>query len=95
MIDLTVYVNIVVVVICGCIGFAIKHITWLQDLANSYIPAILIAMGTILSIVDAIMGGNAITLAVIASGMVSGLVSTGIHQLITRLADQISGSDTK
>ena len=87
--------NIVVVVICGCVGFGIKHIIWLQNLANDYIPAILIAMGTILSIVDAMMGGGTITLAVIASGMVSGLVSTGIHQLITRLAEQIGGSEAK
>lgn len=95
MIDLTVYVNLVVVVICGCIGFGVKHITWLQDLTNDYIPAILIVMGTILSIVDVIMSGGTITLAVVASGMVSGLVSTGIHQLITRLAEQIGGSEAK
>lgn len=90
MIDLSIYINTVIVVICGCIGLGIKHISWLESLANEYIPVVLLVIGTLLAVGDAVMNKQTITLNVLASGMVSGLISTGAHQLIQQSADKLA-----
>ncbi len=90
MIDLSIYVNTVIVVICGCIGLGIKHVSWLESMANEYIPVALLIIGTALAVGDAVVNKQTITLNVIASGMVSGLISTGAHQLIQQSADKLA-----
>ena len=43
-----------------------------------------------MAIGDAVVNKQTITLNVIASGMVSGLISTGAHQLIQQSADKLA-----
>lgn len=66
----------VVLGICLCVGYIIK--TWIKDVDNKYIPTIVTVLGVILS---AWISGWVITPNVILSGMISGLASTGLHQL--------------
>lgn len=66
----------VVLGICICVGYVIKQ--WIKDVDNKYIPTIVTVLGVILS---AWISGWNITPNVVLSGMVSGLASTGMHQL--------------
>lgn len=68
----------IVLVICLCVGYVAKM--WLpQD--NKWIPTIVTILGAVLGCVA--QGG--IHLAAIGAGAVTGLASTGLHQLFTQL----------
>ena len=82
--DLTFITNLylpIVMVICLCVGYVMKH--WLKDMDNKLIPTILAVLGVIL----ACLGAETITLEVVASGMVTGLASTGLHQVFKQLIE--------
>lgn len=69
----------VVLGICLCVGYIVKK--WLKDVDNKYIPTIVTALGIILAMW---INNWVITPNVILSGMISGLASTGMHQLFTQ-----------
>lgn len=69
------YMVPVIMVLCLCVGYVIKH--WLKDVDNKIIPTICAVLGVLLSIW---INWGAITPEVIAGGCVSGLASTGLHQ---------------
>lgn len=94
-IELTTFVSVTILVICGVLGYSLKHITWFDEIANEYIPLALMVIGIILSIVAAKISNAPIDLNTIAIGMVSGVASTGVHQLVTKLIDKISNGDVK
>lgn len=73
----------VVLGICLCCGYIVKR--WIKDVSNKYIPTIVTVIGVIISIW--ISGWN-ITPEVILSGMISGLASTGLHQLFTQFIEK-------
>ena len=82
--DLTFITNLylpIVMVICLCVGYVMKH--WLKDMDNKLIPTILAVLGVIL----ACLGAETITLEVVASGMVTGLASTGLHQVFKQIIE--------
>lgn len=82
--DLTFITNLylpIVMVICLCVGYIMKH--WLKDMDNKLIPTILAVLGVIL----ACLGAEIITLEVVASGMVTGLASTGLHQVFKQIIE--------
>lgn len=66
----------VVLGICLCVGYIVKK--WVSDVDNKYIPTIVTVLGVVLSLW---ISGWKITPDVILSGMISGLASTGMHQL--------------
>lgn len=66
----------VVLGICLCVGYIIKK--WVKDVDNKYIPTIVTVLGIVLSLW---ISGWEITPNVLLSGMISGLASTGMHQL--------------
>lgn len=66
----------VVLGICLCIGYIVKK--WISDVDNKYIPTIVSIVGVVLSMW--ISKWN-ISPEVILSGLISGLSSTGMHQL--------------
>ena len=66
----------VVLGICLCVGYVIKQ--WIKDVDNKYIPTIVVVLGIVLS---AWISDWTITPNIILSGMISGLASTGMHQL--------------
>lgn len=70
------YMLPIVVGICLCVGYIVKK--WVKDVDNKYIPTIVAILGIFLS---AWISGWQITPQVILSGLVSGLASTGMHQL--------------
>lgn len=74
------YVILVVVGICMCIGYVLK--TSLDFLPNKYIPLIMLCLGTVINI---LLNLSNITADVILGGMVSGLTSTGLHQMVHQM----------
>lgn len=73
----------VVLVACLCVGYCIKHITWLDTIGNQYIPTIMLILGSGL----ACLAMNNITLDILVAGAVTGLASTGLHQMFTQVID--------
>lgn len=69
--------------ICLCIGYVIKK--WIKDVDNKYIPTICAILGIVIS---SWMNGFSFTPQVMLGGMVSGLASTGMHQLFTQYLDK-------
>lgn len=77
------YMLPVVLGVCLCVGYIIKQ--WLSDVDNKYIPTIVAVLGIVLS---AWISGWNITPEVILSGMISGLSSTGLHQLFKQFINK-------
>ena len=73
----------VVLGICLCVGYIIKK--WIKDVDNKYIPTIVAVLGVALSIW---ISGWQITPEVILSGMISGLGSTGMHQVFKQFVEK-------
>ena len=70
----------VIVVACVLVGYIIKVTPPFAKLANNYIPLIVTLLGAVLGVV-----ANGMTLEAIVFGAVSGLASTGLHQVFTQL----------
>lgn len=79
------YVNLVVLGICLCVGFALKYAKVFDWLGNQYIPLSMLILGTIINILINYPGINA---AVILGGMISGLASTGLYEMMRNLLDK-------
>ena len=77
---LTSFTNILIVGICLCTGYIIKHS--LDFVPNKYIPLIMACLGLTLSICTNL---DKITLEVILTGLFSGLASTGLHEAFKNL----------
>lgn len=70
------YLMPVIVALCLIVGYIIKH--WVKDADNKIIPTVVTAVGIVAATA---MNWGAVTLEVIVGGAVSGLASTGLHQL--------------
>lgn len=77
------YMLPVVVGICLCVGFVVKK--WVQDVDNKFIPTIVAVLGVFIS---SWISGWIITPQVILSGLISGLASTGMHQLFKQYIEK-------
>lgn len=77
----------VVLGICLCVGYIVKK--WIPDVDNKYIPTIVLVLGVVLSIW---ISGWQVTPEVILSGMISGLGSTGMHQLFKQFIENTSSA---
>lgn len=69
------YTSPVVLGICLCVGYILKQ--YIKDVDNKYIPTICGLSGVILSV----WMSHAFTPKIILSGLISGLGSTGMHQM--------------
>lgn len=67
-----------VIAVCLVIGYLMKKFL---PTDNKYIPLTVTVLGAILGCINA----REITLVAIASGMVSGLASTGLHQIFKQI----------
>ena len=74
------YMVPVIIGLCLCIGYMIKH--WVKDVDNKYIPTVCGILGVLIA---GWMHWGSITPEVILSGLCSGLASTGLHQLAKQL----------
>lgn len=70
------YMVPVIMGICLCIGFIVKH--WVKDVDNKFIPTLCAVVGAAIAVW---MNWPTITPEVILKGLASGLASTGLHQL--------------
>ena len=68
----------IVLVACLIVGYIIKK--WIKDLDNKYIPTIVTVLGAVLGCII----GKGITVETIVSGAITGLASTGLHQLFVQ-----------
>lgn len=82
---LTDYCNVIIVGICLCIGYVIKQS--MPSVENKYIPLVMAILGVII----ALWINMDITPQIILSGLFSGLASTGLHQMFTKLINQSEG----
>ena len=79
------YLIPIVIMACLVIGYILK--AWMPT-DNKWIPTILTIVGAVLGCIAT----NDITLAAIVEGAVSGLASTGLHQVFKQI---IEGSEGK
>lgn len=73
----------IVLVACLVVGYCIKHIAWLDKISNEYIPTILVILGAAIACVS----NGSLTLEGIVYGAVTGLASTGLHQMFKQIIE--------
>ena len=71
-----------ITILCLLIGFIIKM--WVKDVDNKWIPTIVAVVGVAAAV---LMNLGNVTIAVIVSGGLSGLASTGLHQMFKQWID--------
>lgn len=71
----------IVMVACLIVGYILKH--WIKDMDNKYIPTILAVLGAVLGCITY----QAVTLEAIVYGALTGLASTGMHQVFKQYID--------
>ena len=79
------YINLITLGICLCVGFALKYAKIFDWLGNQYIPLSMLVLGTIINVLVNIPSINA---AVVLGGMISGLASTGLYEMMRNLLDK-------
>lgn len=84
------YINLITLGICLCVGFALKYAKIFDRFGNQYIPLSMLVLGTIINVLVNIPSINA---AVILGGMISGLASTGLYEMMRNLLDKDGKSD--
>lgn len=82
--ELEQYYIAIVVIACLIVGYVIKNTPIFKNVANGYIPLIVTVLGAILGCI----ANQSISLESIVYGALSGLASTGLHQLFSRLIEQ-------
>lgn len=71
------YMVLIVVGICLCVGYVLKNVVP-SEKVDKFIPLIMAVLGIVLNMW---VNGFAFTPEILLGGMVSGLASTGMHQL--------------
>lgn len=77
---LTRYVVVLVLSICLCLGYIIKHS--ISFIPNKYIPLIMAIVGIILNVW---INGWKITPEILLGGLASGLASTGAFEMVRNI----------
>ncbi len=75
------YVVVVVLAICLCLGYIIKHS--ISFIPNKYIPLIMAVIGTILNVW---ISGWTFSPQILLGGLASGLASTGTYEMIRNIS---------
>jgi hypothetical protein len=78
------YVVVLVLVVCLCVGFIIKQIVN-NKVLNRFIPLIVGVLGIV---VNLWIGGWALTPEAVAGGLVSGLASTGMYEMLRNFIEK-------
>ncbi|MBQ7916335.1 MAG: phage holin family protein [Firmicutes bacterium] len=74
-----------VLIACMVVGYCIKHIPWLDKRLSDYIPTIMVLLGILLAVIHELSLGAALTFETFVCGAVTGLASTGLHQVFKNL----------
>lgn len=83
---LTEYAVPIIVGICLCIGYVIKNIVT-SEKVNKFIPLIMAVLGVILNF----WMNMKFTPTVLLGGLISGLASTGLHQVFKNMIERKEG----
>lgn len=78
------YINPIILGICLLVGYVLK--TAFDKFPNKYIPLSALCTGTIIAILINLQSG--INAEVILGGMISGLASTGLYEMLRNLIDK-------
>ena len=78
------YINLPILGICLMVGYVLK--TAFVKFPNKYIPLAALTLGTIIAIVVNVKSG--INIDVVLGGMISGLASTGLHEMLRNLLNK-------
>ena len=78
------YLVLIVMGICLCVGYVLKNLIPTNKV-NRYIPLIMAVLGVILNVW---LNGFMLTPAILLGGLVSGLASTGMHQLFKKFIEK-------
>lgn len=70
----------IIMVACLIVGFIVKK--WIHDVDNKWIPTIVTILGAVLGFVI-----NGASIEAVVAGAVTGLASTGLHQLFKQLIE--------
>ena len=76
------YINPEIVAACLVIGFIFKK--WVKDVDNKWIPTIVTVFGVLLSVISNM---ESVSVGIIVGGALSGLASTGMHQMFKQWID--------
>ena len=83
------YLVAVVVGICLCIGYVLKHAIP-SDKINRFIPLLMLVLGTI---VNVWLHDFTLSPEILLGGMASGLASTGMHQEYKQMIEGGANAD--
>ena len=72
----------IVMAVCLAVGYILKH--WIKDVDNKVIPTVLAVLGGVCACVNV----WDISLEIIASGIITGLASTGVHQVFKQMIEK-------
>lgn len=78
------FIVLIVVGICLCVGFLMKHYIP-TDKVNKFIPVTVAVLGVF---VNHWLNGFAMTPEILLGGLVSGLASTGLHQAFNKFINK-------
>ena len=78
------YLVLIIMGICLCIGYVIKHLIP-ADRVNKLIPLIMAVLGVGLNVW---LNGFAFTPEILLGGLASGLASTGLHQMFKQFIEK-------
>lgn len=70
----------IILVACLVVGYIVKR--WIKDVEDKWIPTIVTVLGAFLGFII-----NGASIEAIVAGAVTGLASTGLHQLFKQLID--------
>ena len=87
---LNTYINPVTLGLCLVVGYILKH--WIKDVDNKIIPTVVAVLGVVVSVAAS---SWAVTPENILNGAISGLASTGLHQLFKQWIDSGGGKYEK
>lgn len=78
------YIVVIVLAICLCVGYVIKNLIPTEKI-NKFIPLIMAVLGVTL---NAWLNGFAFTPEILLGGLMSGLASTGLHQVFKQFIEK-------
>jgi ABC-type sugar transport system permease subunit len=78
------YIVVAVLVACLCVGYVIKHCIPTEKI-NKYIPLIVAVLGVV---INTWINEWAFTPEILIGGIVSGLASTGLHQIFKQFIEK-------
>lgn len=77
------YLVLIVIGICLCVGYVLKHVVP-SDTVNRFIPLLMAVLGIVINVW---VNKFTFTPEILLGGMASGLASTGMHQLFKQFIE--------